>query len=271
MDDALGDRMKVYENAESDRRLMPLLPALARIDGRCFSSFTRRMSRPFDERLSRLMIATTRFLVEETNACVGYTQSDEISLGWLATDPKSEIFFGGRIQKMVSQLAALATVCFNAWFNEHFPEGYDFKNWPTFDARVWNVPNVDEAANVFLWRELDATKNSVSMAAREHYSDKQLFGQGRADQQEMLFQKGVNWNDYPDFFKRGTYVQRRTVLKKFSTEELEKLPPLHDARKNHDLMVERSEYAVLPLPPIAKVPNRARVLFFGEAPAGEAK
>jgi len=93
-----------------------------------------------------------------------------------------------------------------------------------------------------------------------------LNGQGRADQQEMLFRKGVNWNDYPDFFKRGTYVQKRSVFRKFSADELEKLPPLHEARKNPDLMVERSEYATLSLPPIGKVPNRARVLFFGEAP-----
>jgi tRNA(His) guanylyltransferase len=31
MDDALGDRMKGYESAEAGRRLMPLVPVMARI------------------------------------------------------------------------------------------------------------------------------------------------------------------------------------------------------------------------------------------------
>lgn len=267
-EDALGERMKAYESVEAGRRLMPLLPALARIDGRCFSAFTRGMRRPFDARLSRLMIETARWLVEETGACVGYTQSDEISLAWLATSYDSEIFFAGRIQKMVSQLAALATAHFNAQLGFHF-DGLDFKIYPTFDARVWSVPNIDEGANTFLWREIDATKNSVSMAAREHFSHKQLHGLGRADQMDLLHSKGVNWNDYPAFFKRGTYIQRRTVKRKLTVEDIEKLPPLHDARKNPELEIERSEYVELELPPLSKVVNRAQVLFHGEAPKTE--
>lgn len=262
--DALGDRMKLYENLESDRRLMPLLPALARIDGRCFSSFTRGLERPYDSRLSNLMQDTAEFLVRETGACVGYTQSDEISLAWYSSDHRSQIFFDGRIQKMTSQLAALATL----YFNDHLPDflpGYA-ERLPTFDARVWNTPTLDEAANVFLWREQDAVKNSISMAARHYYSHKELMDKHAGDMQEMLHQKGVNWNDYPAFFKRGTYIQRKHVLRKFSVDELEKLPPLHEARKNPDLQIMRAEYQKLELPPLGRIINRTGVLFFGAAP-----
>jgi tRNAHis guanylyltransferase len=91
VDDALGDRMKGYESAEAGRRLMPLVPVMARIDGRCFSSFTRGMRRPYDPTMSEAMIDTTVQLVKETNACMGYTQSDEITLAWHSTDPKSHI------------------------------------------------------------------------------------------------------------------------------------------------------------------------------------
>ena len=84
--------------------------------------------------------------------------------------------------------------------------------------------------------------------------------------QEMLWQKGVNWNDYPAHFKRGTYIQRRKTVRKFTTEELEKLPEKHEARRNPDLMVERTDYFPLELPPLAKVYNRARVLFLGHPP-----
>lgn len=265
MSDDLGDRMKLYESAEAGRRFMPLLPIIARIDGRCFSGFTRGMDRPYDRGMSNLMIETTRWLVKETNACMGYTQSDEITLAWYSDSIKSQVFFDGRIQKMVSQLAALTTAKFNQLLPDFLPACYASK-MPTFDARAWQVPSVDEGANVFLWREVDATKNSVTMAASAHYSHSELHGKGSSDKQEMLFAKGVNWNDYPASFKRGTYIQRRVVKRAFTSEELDKLPPKHEARSNPWLEIERTEYQTVEMPPFGKVLNRPYVVFFGEHP-----
>lgn len=262
--ETLGDRMKLYEGIEADRRFMPLLPVMARIDGRSFSSFTRGLERPFDETLSQMMVQTTLDLVKETNASMGYTQSDEISLVWHSTDIKSQIWFDGRIAKMISQLAAQATLSFFRQVSEKLP-AYA-KKLPTFDSRVWQVPNRIEAANTFLWREWDATKNSTSMAAQSFYSHKELHGKNGAEKQEMLFQKGVNWNDYPSAFKRGTFVQKRTISKQFSAEELEKLPPKHAVRNNPNLLVERSEWRVLELPPLGSLENREDVIFAGAEP-----
>lgn len=56
MSNDLAERMKMYEGLEADRGLMPLLPALARIDGRAFHSFTRGMARPFDAAFSAAMV-----------------------------------------------------------------------------------------------------------------------------------------------------------------------------------------------------------------------
>lgn len=269
MEDALGDRMKFYENLEAGRRLMPLLPVVARMDGRSFSQFTRDLARPYDERLSRLMVETTRLLVKETNARVGYTQSDEITLLLYSEDPNSQIYFDGRLHKMLSQLAAQTTAVFNFLLPRFLPEkakNLSPERLPTFDARVFQVPNLTEAANAVLWRELDATKNSISMAARCHYSHKELMNKNGSQMQEMLFAKGVNWNDFLAFFKRGTYIQRRTVKRRFHVEELEKLPEKHEARKNPDLEIERTDYLVLELPPLSRIKNREGVLFFGEDP-----
>ena len=80
MRDDLGDRMKEYEGREANRKVIPRLPVCARIDGKCFSKLTRGLERPYDIRLSRLMIETTRKLMQERAALAGYTQSDEISL-----------------------------------------------------------------------------------------------------------------------------------------------------------------------------------------------
>lgn len=264
MKDDLGDRMKLYEGAEAGRRLMPLLPALARIDGRAFHSFTRGMDRPFDARFSACMVDTTAALVRDTGACMGYAQSDEITLAWRSRTTQSQIWFDGRVAKMTSQLAAQATLIFYRLVMERMPEYAD--RLPTFDARVWNVPNRAEGVNVFLWREWDATKNSVSMAASAYYSHKALMGKNSPQKHDMLHAKGLNWNDYPPLFKRGAYVQRRTVTVPFSVEEMDRLPAKHEARTNPALAVERSVCTALDMPPLAAVRNREEVIFDGAPP-----
>lgn len=264
MKDDLGDRMKMYEAMEAGRRLMPLLPALARIDGRAFHSFTRGMNRPFDWDFAACMIDTTAALVRDTGACMGYTQSDEITLAWHSKTTQSQIWFDGRIAKMTSQLAAQATLIFYRLVAERMPKFAG--RLPTFDARVWNVPSRTEGANVFLWREWDATKNSLSMAAAAHYSHKSLMGKNGPQKHDMLHEKGINWNDYPERFKRGAYVQRRTMAVPFNSEELERLPPKHEARKNPDLVVERSIFEVLDMPALGTVTNREAVIFDGAPP-----
>ena len=89
--DPLGDRMKDYEGRETKRRFLPLLPVCARLDGRAFHTWTKNLERPFDKRFVNLMRDVTSYLVQETNAVVGYTQSDEISLVFYSPDPKSQI------------------------------------------------------------------------------------------------------------------------------------------------------------------------------------
>ena len=264
MNDTLGDRCKAYEGAEATRRFMPLIPIVARIDGRSFSKFTSGMVRPYDLTMSSMMIATTKHLVEETNASIGYTQSDEISLAWHSTDVRSQVWFDGRIMKMTSQLAAQATMIFNRLVLERYPQYYN--RMPTFDARVWQVPNRTEAANMFVWREWDATKNSITMAASHYYSHVELQGKSGEEKQEMLFNKGVNWNDYPTFFKRGTYLRRVNVARRYTSEELDKLPPKHAARTNPNLTVIRTEVRAIDMPPITSVVNREEVFFDGQLP-----
>jgi hypothetical protein len=101
------------------------------------------------------------------------------------------------------------------------------------------------------------------MAADAFYSHNELHGKNGADKHDLLMAKGVNWNDYPTYFKRGTYVQRRTVLKPFSAAELEALPPKHHARADPTLTVERSEWCIAALPPLGTVTNREAVIFDG--------
>lgn len=259
MNDPIGDRMKIYEGIEANRILIPGLPICVRVDGRAFHTFTKGMQRPYDITMSNAMIETMKYLVEETDARIGFVQSDEISL--VLSDVK-EPLFGGRVSKLTSVIASIATAKFNIEIHKFFPD----KPMATFDCRVWSIPNRTEAANTILWREFDATKNSISMAARTYYSHKQLLGKNSSQMQDMLMEKGVNWNNYPVFFKRGTYARRVSVSRKFLPEELENLPAMHEARKNPDMEFTRNSIEIIDMPIFSKVVNREDVIFEGAEP-----
>ena len=256
--------MKAYESAETDRYFMPLLPIYARIDGRCFSGFTAYMRRPYDETMSRIMVETTKYLVDATHAKMGYTQSDEINLVWLQESYDSDILFCGKVQKLCSVLASMAAAKFNHLCNDSVLQDIARKKLPAFDCRVFQLPNRVEAANAFLWREKDATKNAISMAARSFYSHKALQGKSSSEMQEMIFQKGQNFNDYPPFFKRGTFVRRIVEEKTLTEEELANIPEKH--RPTPDKPFMRSRVVELDMPIFTKVLNRDAVVFDGAEP-----
>jgi len=262
--DEHGNRMKLYEK-HGIERFMPLLPVCARLDGKCFSKFTKGFDRPFDSGMINLMQHVTEILVAETCADIGYTQSDEISLIWKNDKVNSQIFFDSKIQKMVSVLASMCTAYFNA--NAEFFLPHAKHKLALFDCRAWQVPNITEASNVLLWREKDATKNSVSMLGHEYFSHKQLHKKTANDIQNMLLtQHDVNWSDYPNAFKRGTYVVRNAITSKPSTEEIKLLSPKHNAHNNPDFKVTRHVIEMVNFPPMGKVINRNEVYFEGVEP-----
>lgn len=247
--DKLGDRMKRYEMTEGSRRLMPLLPIVVRMDGISFSKFTRGLRRPYDEDFSRCMIETTGLLVERWHATLGYTQSDEITLFFKNDDPQALMPYDGRVQKLIGAFASSVTGRFLKRVQEHLPS-HEHKD-PEFDCRVWQLPNMEEVFSMFLWRESDATTNSIQMAAQSQYSHKQLDKKGWGALNEMLFVKGINYNDYPAFFKRGTYIARRVVNRLLTIEELEKIPEKH--QHLHRGLVTRNETGPIGMPPIHSI------------------
>lgn len=245
---------------------MPGLPLMLRLDGRCFHRFTEGLQRPYDPRLCSAMQRVTTAMVEETNAVMGYTQSDEITLCLYCDGWRSQLWFDGRVQKTLSSAASLASVLLNKIVAAELPAEYSLKN-PTFDCRAWVVPNKEEAAADFHDRELDATRNAIQMAACHFFSHQQVHNKSCAQLQDMLFSiVGVNFNNYPAYFKRGSWVQSRRVLRKFTPEELHVLPPRHEARSNPDLEVERREVRRLDMPIFSKVVNQVDVIFSGHEP-----
>lgn len=260
--DKFGDRMKEYEMAEAGRKAMPGLPLLARLDGRAFHTFTKGMKRPYDAEISYAMIDTTKFLVDKTHADLGYTQSDEITLFWRGSDEGSEYMFDGRFQKLSSVLAGMASAQFMKCMITSQSYGDRAKKLvPSFDCRVWQVPSLDVAADVFAWRAADAIKNSVSMAAQAHFSHKELQNKNSVQKKEMLWEKGVEWGNYPWFFKQGTFVKRINREVTLTPYELSQIPEKH--RPTGPVL--RTVVTTLPdFAPLGRVKNRAAYLFDGE-------
>lgn len=260
----LGDWCKWLERNFSNDVMIPTLPVIVRLDGNNFSKWTKGLQKPFDDKLLDLMIETTKFLVEETNAVVGYTQSDEITLILYSSDRKSNIYHEGKKQKILSKLTAKCTTFFNEKRKEYLP---DHDKLAIFDARIYQTPTLQDACAQLLWRENDATKNSIAMIAQSIYSHQQLKHlNGNQMQEKMMVEKGVNWNAFETRKKRGTYVKRIKTSKPFTAKELASLPPKHNAHKNPNLNIEKSIIKVMEYPVFSKIGNRVEVIFDNQSP-----
>lgn len=204
--DSFGDRMKSYEN--SYRLFLPKrLPVVIRIDGCHFHTYTKGLNRPFDEKLADAFWETCKYLASNIQgAKLVYHQSDEISILITNYDKlTTQSWFENNLQKMASVSASLATAKFNEVMKKHYPE----KGLATFDSRVYVLPH-DEVTNYFLWREQDATKNSISMLAHHHFSNKELHKlNGSQKQDKLMLEKGINWNDLEVWKKRGVCIVKK--------------------------------------------------------------
>lgn len=235
--DDLGNRMKTFYEEISKTKLMRRTPVIIRIDGKAFHTFTRGFKRPFDDVLIKTMQETAKCLCENVQGCqLAYTQSDEISL--LLIDYQrfeTSAWFDYEIQKMCSISASMSTMAFNKfWFDnvidygaklyenynkietpkkEKYHQILDSKNFDAmFDARVFNIPK-EEVTNYFYWRQLDASRNSIQMVGQANFSHKELqYKSCNAIQDMLMTQKGINWNDFPAYQKRGSCVVRNKIV-----------------------------------------------------------
>lgn len=238
----LAKRMKEYESV-SKTRLIKRTPVIIRIDGRAFHTFTKGFQRPFDEVLINTMQETTKYLCENIQGCVlGYTQSDEITLvliDYQTLDTAS--WFDNKIQKICSIAASMTTMAFNKFFQHNVDESilkYKCSLTPQcvelqqkaekyhrilreavskgamFDARCFNLPK-EEVTNNLYWRQLDATRNSIQMVGQAHFSHRELQNKNCNEIQDMLLTlKGINWNNFPTYLKRGSCCVRESYFLK---------------------------------------------------------
>lgn len=208
--DVLGDRQKAYENVYREK-LPKGMPIMIRLDGRAFHTYTKGFERPFDGVLANAMWEATKAVCREIQgAKIGYTQSDEITIFVNNYEDKNkEYWYDNNLQKIVSVAASIASVT----FNDEIRKTYKEMKPATFDARAW-ILTKEEVINCFIWRQKDATKNSISMVAQANFKHGELQGLNSSQMQDKLFlEKGINWNDLPVWQKRGVAIVKKEKLK----------------------------------------------------------
>lgn len=220
MKDELGNRIKTHYEDRFRYKLPRRSYTIIRIDGKSFHTYTKGLQRPFDDGLIEDMNHTAAFLCKNImGAKMGYVQSDEISILISDFDTlETQSWFDGNIQKMTSIGASLATsefnrlrlmrACNDSDLIEKCLANHEIQNFnmATFDARVFQIPSRVEVENYMIWRQQDAVRNSISSVAQSLYSPKELHGVKTNEMQELIFQKGINWNDYDFRKKRGAVI-----------------------------------------------------------------
>ena len=209
--DELDREMRVFETAH-DYCALPGIYMVARIDGRNFTRLTKELHKfeaPFDERMRDYMIETTAHLMNcGFKVIFGYTQSDEISLLF---DPDITAF-DRKLRKYNSILAGEASAKFSLLLGDH----------AAFDCRISELPSVQRVCDYFRWRHEDAHRNALSahcywMLRKEgqtaQAATKALNKLSAADKNELLWRKGINFNDLPLWQKRGTGLYWETYEK----------------------------------------------------------
>lgn len=202
--DDFDAEMRVYEQS-LDQIILPDMYIAARLDGRTFTKLTKEICKfeaPFDERFRNYMTDTVSHLMNCGFRIVyGFTESDEISLLFHPDDNT----FGRKVRKINSTLAGEASAAFSLALGRA----------ATFDCRVIPLPNKERVRDYFIWRQEDAHRNALNAwcywTLRKEGMDKleateSLQGKSVAYKNELLFQRGINFNNLPNWQKRGIGV-----------------------------------------------------------------
>lgn len=204
---------------------------IVRVDGRSFHTFTRDFQRPFDSKFTYAMNYVAKKLKETFNADLAYVQSDEISLGWSPDSWFRNQIFGGRLNKINSIVASTASVLFKDIYSE---------NHAVFDCRTFTLKDLNEYRAYFMWRYRDCYKNAITMIAQTLFPHSKLHEKNTEDKIYMIGSKGVDIKKIEKRNLHGAMFFSTVTEKVLSVEEIDSLPPKHEARKNPDMVFYRN-------------------------------
>ncbi|BAY21079.1 tRNAHis guanylyltransferase family protein [Calothrix sp. NIES-2100] len=240
--DELDSRMRIFETAH-DYCVLPGIYIVARLDGRGFTRLTKEVHQfeaPFDIRFRDLMVETVEHLMNcGIEITYGYTQSDEISLLFAY----HETTFGRKLRKLNSVLASEASAKFSLMLG----------SLGCFDCRISQLPNSAEVVNYFRWRNEDAHRNALNAhcywclrrdGKNATQATSMMKGLSVAEKNELLFQHGINFNQLPNWQKRGIGIYWEAYEKPgFNPIKGELVPALRRRIKRDFELPMKDEYS----------------------------
>jgi tRNA(His) guanylyltransferase len=215
--DDLDKRMRIYETAH-DHCVLPGMFMVARVDGRSFTRLTKEIHQfetPFDKRFNEYMVLTAEHLMKcGFRVTYAYTQSDEISL----LMHRGENLFERKLRKFESILAGEASAFFSLLLGSH----------AAFDCRVCQLPLEQDVIDYFRWRQEDARRNALNAHCYWLWRKKgkspteansALLKLSTAEKNEFLFQGGINFNNLPNWQKRGVGLYLEQYKKEYKSQK----------------------------------------------------
>ena len=216
----LYERMKSYESFD---KLDVNDPVIIRLDGVAFHTFTKGLDKPFDNALTNLFMLTCDKLFKNIqNIKFIYSQSDEINLVLTCYEKEStQSWFDYRVQKLCSVISSMTTSYFNKYISDILQIYTNVNNdqmvakWrnkqykAVFDCRCFNIPKY-EVSNYFIYRQLDALRNSKLSLGQKYFSQKELNNKSTNDIEQMLHNiMHVDWSTTPIVFQRGFCLYKK--------------------------------------------------------------
>ncbi len=198
---------------------------ILRLDGRNFHNLSRKLDlkKPYDDNFIKSMVDVGVNIFKEFSPSFIYTFSDEINI------LLSEIPFSGRIEKLNSVFASFASSALTLSLNNYFKDfiinncnsnsNNDFFSIISFDSRIIPIAN-EEIVNYFRWRQDEAWRNcinsygywSLKMEFPTKIAVNKLKKLKSSDIHDLLFKKGINLNDVPNYQKRGIAIYKKKKL-----------------------------------------------------------
>lgn len=180
-------------------------PLIVRADGRNFKHLLTDFEKPYDERFAQGMVKATEIFFEKSgfDPKLAYTFSDEINLFF------THVPFKGRIEKLDSVIAAFLASALTI--------ALDFKEALAFDARVIPVCGGEEVWGYLVQRQAEAWRNHLNAygyyglraaGLSETEAEEHLKGMKATEVHELLFRRGINLNETPNWQRRGILIAK---------------------------------------------------------------
>ncbi|KAK6458366.1 Thg1 C terminal domain-containing protein [Scheffersomyces xylosifermentans] len=227
-----NSRFEYVKQFEREHHLLPDTYIVIRVDGKGFHKFSEeyKFDKPNDLRALQVMNRAAQAVMSQfSDVLMAYGDSDEYSF----LLRKQCSLYERREMKLITMFASSISTNYYYYWNEEFPEKpLKQSRLPNFDARAVTYPNFSLIRDYFSWRQVDCHINNLynttfwtlvskgGMTPKE--AENKLIGTVASDKNEILFsQFGINYNNEPEIFKKGTILMREMTQEESEVNESE--------------------------------------------------